>query len=142
MTIVRTDLRDTRERAREQRFEPTGAVTATNVQKAIEQVATTPQAVSGTSVNAAMSPYTVLSTDAMLYVDSSAGAVQILLQASAARLGVPLGIKDVGGAAATNNITLTPSGVETIDALTSMVLDSNYGGVQLNPRTSSYTVAP
>jgi hypothetical protein len=142
MTMVRTDLGNTRESARRLRFEPTGAVTQTNVQKAIEQVATTPQAISGTAVNAAASPYTVLASDTVLYVDSSAGPVNILLQASADRLGVPLVVKDVGGAANTNNITLTPNGAETLDSLAALVINSDYGGFRLNPRTASYTVAP
>lgn len=142
MAIVRTDLRDTRERAREIRFEPTGAITQTNVQKAIEQAASQPQAVSGTAVNAAASPYTVLPTDSVLYVDSTAGPINILLQPSAARLGVPLVVKDVGGAGSTNNITLTRSGAETIDGLAALVINADFGGYRLNPRTLSYTVAP
>lgn len=142
MSIVRTDLRDTRERARELRFEPVGALTARDVQKAIEQTATQPQAVTGTAVNAAASPYSVLSTDYTLYVDSSAGPVTILLQPSAARVGVPLVVKDVGGVANTNNITLTPSGAETIDNLASLVINADFGGYRLNPRTASYTLAP
>lgn len=38
MTVVRTDLGDTREGARQMRFEQSSAVSARNVQKAIEEV--------------------------------------------------------------------------------------------------------
>lgn len=96
----------------------------------------------GTSITIASSPYTVVAADTMLYVDTSGGAVTILLQPSAARIGVPLSIKDVTGNALTNNVTITPNGAEVIDGLTSYPLNFAYAGVRLNPRTSSYTVAP
>lgn len=145
MVQVSTSL-TTRESARRHRFEPTGAVTQTNVQKAIEQVATTPQAITGTPVAFAQSPYPVKATaDLVLYVDTSGGAVEIDLPASAARLGLPLTIKDVTGNAASNNITIKPNGAETIDGYTNgnpLLVSAAYGGFRLNPRTSSYTIAP
>lgn len=145
MTILRTDLGDTRERARELRFEPSGSITETNVQTAIEQAALLPEQISATAVNAAASPYTVQSTDTYLYVDSSGGAVQILLSAASLRSGVPLVIKDIGGAASdpAKNITITPSGAETIDGLAPLVINAAYGGYKLNPRSGvGYTVSP
>lgn len=142
MAVVRTDLRNTRGQARELRFEPTGVLTATDVQKAIEQVATTPPVIPTTSVNAAASPYTVLSTDYILLVVSSAGPVTINLQAGSARNGVPLIIKDVGGQAATYNITITPNGAETVDTLAPLLIDSNYGAYELLPRATGYTIKP
>lgn len=142
MTQVQTNLLNTRERARLLRFEPVGAITQVNVQKAIEQAATQSPVIAPTSITVASSPYTVQSTDNLIYVDTSGGAVTILLQASAARLGVPLTIKDVTGNALTNNVTITPNGAEVIDGLSSYPLNFAYAGVRLNPRTSSYTVAP
>lgn len=146
MTIVRTDLGDTRESASELRFSPVGAVTKTNVQAAIEQVATqvAPPAppVVGTNINFGMSPYTVLAADTVLYVDTSGGAVEIRLQAALDRAGVPISIKDVTGNAAANNITLTPNGAETIDGLASLPIDVDFGGYRLNAIANAYTVAP
>lgn len=139
MALLKTDLRNTRESAREIRFEPTGVITQTNVQKAIEQATTTPQGISGTDVNFAASPYIVLTSDTVLYVDSTGGAVAIVLPTPASRGGKPLTIKDVGGAADTNNISLTG---QAIDGLTPYPIASPYGGVRLYPRTVGYTVAP
>lgn len=142
MSQVATDLRDTRERAREVRFEPAGTVTQTNVQKAIEQVATTPQAISFTAVNFAMSPYTVLPTDTYLAVDSSGGPITINLSLAAARTGFALVVKDTGGQAQTNNIAINRAGAETIDGLTQVVINANYGGYSLGPKTGGYTLLP
>lgn len=143
MTLMRTDLGDTRERARELRFEPSTAIPNTNVQTAIERVSTSPQQIASTAITVASSPYPVQGTDTYLYVDSSGGAVQILLQTGAARAGLPLVIKDTGGAAATNNITITPNGAETIDGIAPLVINANYGGYRLNPKAAGgYTVSP
>lgn len=142
MTQISTDLLITRESARRIRVEPVGAITQTNIQRALEQVSGLVAGITGTSVAFGASPYTVQATDQILYVDTSGGAITILLQPSAARLGVPLSIKDVTGDALTNNITVTPNGAEVIDGLTTYPINFAYGGVRLNPRTASYTVAP
>lgn len=142
MSMAKTDLRDTRERARELRFEPTGSITATNVQKAIEEM----RQIDGTSIAFANSPYSVTNADTVLYVDTSGGAITILLQASAARNGVPLSIKDVTGNAAANNITVKPVAGETIDTTYTngapLAINADFSGYRLNPRTLSYTLAP
>lgn len=142
MTMIATDLGNTRERARELRFEPTGSITETNVQKAIEQVASQPQGVVQTAVTFGMSPYTVLDSDTFLAVDTSGGAVTINLQAAADRNGVPISIKDVSGDGGTNAISLVPSGAETVDELTPYPIGGAFAGVRLNPQTTGYTVAP
>jgi hypothetical protein len=144
MVQVMTNL-TTRESARKTRFEPIGAITQTNVQKAIEQAVTTPQAIAGTSVNSASSPYLPLITDTVLYVDTSGGAIEIDLAPSAARNGLALTVKDVTGNAATNNITIKPNGSETIDGYTNanpLLVTANFGGFRLNPITGGYAIAP
>lgn len=143
MTVVRTDLRDTRDRARTLRFEQTPLIGSTDVQSAIEEVgAQAAGSFTPTLVAAADSPYTVQSSDVALYVDTTAGAVTINLQPQAARSLIPLQIKDTGGMAGTNVITVTPSGAETIDGQAPALIDSNFGGLRLNPKTGGYTVAP
>lgn len=143
MTIIRTDLGETRERAREIRFEPTAPITATNVQKAIEQAAAQAQGVNvPTSISFANSPYTVLATDTLLYVDTAGGSVVINLQPQAARLGIDLGIKDVTGHAAANPMSLVPNGAETVDLLAPYPVTGDFAGVRLNPKTGGYAVIP
>ncbi len=142
MSIARTDLRTTYERARELRFEPTGSNSATNVQKAIERMGQ----VGGTTVTAGMSPYSLSNSDSVLYVDTSGGAVTILLSASASRNDEPLSIKDVTGNAAANNITITPIAGETIDSTYTngapLQIVGDFGGYRLNPLAVGYTLAP
>src|ERR1035437_5583955 len=142
MTTLRTDLGNTKESARRERFEPVGSITATNVQKALEQISSQPIAIIPTSVAFAASPYTVKSTDVAIYVDTVGGAVTINLQASAARAGVPLIIKDITGHAAANNISLVGNGAETTDSLATYPIGADFGGVTLNPLVGGYTVAP
>lgn len=143
MTTVRTNLGNTRESARQIRFEATGPITQLNVQKAIEQIASAPQAILPTAVTFASSPYSVVLADTVLYIDTSGGAVTINLQAAATRVGVPLSIKDISGNANANNVTLTPNGAETIDGLATLAINSDFGGWRLNPRSGiGYTVAP
>lgn len=97
-----------------------------------------------TPVAFAQSPYVVLPTDAVLYVDSSGGAVTINLPAAAARLNRPLIVKDVAGGAAVagHNITIVPNGAETIEGLANLVIVANYGGFSLSPATAKYVITP
>lgn len=82
--------------------------------------------VTTTPVNNAASPYTVLNTDQYIMVDSSAGAVSLNLpNPSTKRV---FRVVDVGGVAATNNITLVRFAAENIVGLAaSKVLQTNYG---------------
>lgn len=135
MTTVRTDLRNTRESARLIRFETVGVITETNVQKAIERVLTAPKAIVPTPVDVADSPYSVQLSDTYLSVDTSGGPVSIVLPTAASRGGFPLTIKDGSGDAATNNITITPNGSETIDGLSSLTISIPYGFQNLTPNS-------
>jgi hypothetical protein len=74
------------------------------------------------------SPYAVLDSDYIIGVDTTAGAVEIDLQAGAtAGTGRMLIIKDVGGNAGTNNITIDPNGTEKIDGQSTLVIAANSG---------------
>lgn len=140
MPVVRTDLRNTRESARRLRFEPASPLTATDVQKAIEQVLTLPQTVNPTNV--AVSPYAPVLADSVLWVDTSAARV-INLPTGASRAGRPLQIKDITGSAFANNITINPSGAETVDGLAPLLIDINYGGYTLYPKPAGgWTTQP
>jgi hypothetical protein len=78
------------------------------------------------------SPKAVGGSDRILNC-SVAGALTVNLPAAASRLGLPLTIKDVSGAAGANNITIAPNGAETIDGGANYIIGVNYGAVTLYP---------
>lgn len=78
------------------------------------------------------SNYTVLVTDELIQVDTTGGAVTITLPNSTS---VPKGrfiVKDVGGAAQTNAITILRAGSDTIEdgSSTSTTIDWQYGSLE------------
>jgi hypothetical protein len=105
-------------------------------------------------VSSALSPFriittpgavSVLSTDVvLLFEKSSSGASTVNLPTSATRQGAPLSFKDLTGDANTNNITIVPSGSETIDGFSAAdaaangvaLISNDYGSMQLYPLTS------
>ncbi len=84
--------------------------------------------ISKTAIAFAASPYTVLARDTLVEVDASGGAVAITLPAGLD--GQVYEIKDGEGSAATNNITITPDGTETIGGAATNVISTNYGSVK------------
>lgn len=89
----------------------------------------------------ASTPYAPVATDAMLLV-SVAGAVTINLPSAASRSGYPLAIKDISGAAFTNNITINRDGSDTIEGATSIVISEDWGGWMLYPVTGGWILRP
>jgi hypothetical protein len=78
-----------------------------------------------------MSPYTVLSSDYYLSVDSSAGVVTLNFPNAPVALREWI-VKDRLGDSNTNHITITtPGGTVTFDGNTSYTLDDMYESVQL-----------
>lgn len=73
-------------------------------------------------------PYTTLSTDYVILVDSS--AARTITPMASPTTGQVYVIKDNAGSAATNAITITPSG-KNIDGLASRTINSNYGSVTI-----------
>lgn len=143
MTIIVTDLGNTRERAKLLRYEPTAPFTATNVQDAIGQAqALPPTPVPTTAITFAMSPYTPTNADTVLLVNTSGGAVTVNMQPAASRLGSDITVKDDTGNAAANPISVVRNGAETIDGLTTYLIDSNYGAATFSPQTGGYFVKP
>jgi hypothetical protein len=140
--LIRTDMR-TRPvaAARNISVQPTGGITSTDVQSALQELqseiisgSVTPPAIVPTAVNFAMSPYTVLPTDYLLEVDTTGGAVTIQTAASASRANKPFTVKDIAGNAAVNAISVVRTGAETIDGMTSYPMDSAYDAKTFKPK--------
>lgn len=142
--LVKTDLRARpTESARNISYEPTAPITAHDVQSAIEQVqaiAVLPSGSMPTAVTFAQSPYTPTSTDTVLLVNTTGGAVVIQLPLSGSRLTatgyVPLVVKDDAGNSAVNAISVVRAGAELIDGLTAYPIDSAYTAVTFQPKAS------
>lgn len=86
-------------------------------------------------------PYVPAATDTLALVNV-AGAVTVNLPLSSARDGYPLTIKDISGAAATNNITINKNTTDTIEGLSSIVIATNWGGYTLVPVTGGWIIKP
>lgn len=147
MAVVRTDLRNTRQRAKEIAYYPTSTLTGRNVQDAIDQVqvevvvnSAKPPAIVPTSISFANSPYAVLPTDYLILVDTSGGAVTINMPLAATRANLPVEIKDSTGNAAANPISVVRAGAETIDGLTTYPIASDFAAFTFKPATASYKV--
>ena len=84
-----------------------------------------------TAVTNADSPYTVTGSDHVLLVNSDAGAITINLPPTNQRAGRELIIKDAGGDAASNNITVTCNGSDSMQGQSSRDLFENKAFVQL-----------
>lgn len=82
-----------------------------------------------TTVNAAASPYTVLTSAQMLVVDASAGAVTLNLPAAASssNLSIVVVAKSVTG----GNVIIDASGSETINGATTKTLSVAYAQCRL-----------
>lgn len=108
----------------------------------INAAGTAVQITSGAAVNASVSsswgvkvpvsyPYTVVSGDfqKMIAVDTTSART---INLPAATTAMYCHIKDISGAAATNNITITPNGSDSIDGVVgSFLVDANYESVNL-----------
>jgi hypothetical protein len=76
--------------------------------------------------------YSVSTTDYYVGVDSTNSIVKITLPVGTSLLdGQTLIVKDEGGAASTNNITISGSASDTIDGQNQVVLESPFASIQL-----------
>lgn len=75
-------------------------------------------------------PYTIVDHNIGLLVDTSV-AMLINLPLAADWIGETVYIKDDTGTAGTNNITVAPAGIETVDDNAVLIIDADYAGVQL-----------
>ena len=82
------------------------------------------------SVSVSDSPYTT-SEETIIGVQSDTGTISIILASDQAVEGKTYIIKDEGGIAGTNNITVSTEGSETIDLQDELVIAENLGTRQL-----------
>lgn len=144
MVVVRTDLGTTRESARRLRFEPAVTMSATNVQKAIEEVEadaaaalqplTTPTVVTATG-NVAVTDVVVQTNQIAAIVLTLPNSVTWATQNS--KYGLPLSVFDISGNASTNNVTFNTTGGQTISGLASgaLKITTDYGGFRFEPKS-------
>lgn len=91
-----------------------------------------------TEIDFADSPYTVLATDAFISVDTSGGAITVLLP-NTTTTGREVVVKDRTGNGITNNITITTvGGLVNIDGAVTYVLDDDYDSVDILFGSSVY----
>ena len=65
----------------------------------------------------------------MARVNTSAGPVTITLPLAVNSRGMAIVVKDLGGLAPVNNITVTPSGSDTIDTSNAIIMVASRGSI-------------
>ena len=102
--------------------------------------ATSEQVVPVTALDNTDSPYTVLTADYYMTCNVSAGVLTVSLP-NAPTTGTVFIVKDSGGDAASNNITVTTAGgVVTIDGATTFVMNTAYESANFLFNGTSYEV--
>lgn len=148
MVQVRTNI-TTRESARRERFEPTGNVTATDVQKAIQQVdaeaASKVTQVGAARLPAAAASVPITTADIEVGIDATSTAVSCPLPSAVAWAaanpnGLELTIFDFKGQAVAHNITPTLNGADTFVQGITPVIKAAYGQIKLRPVGASWYV--
>ena len=96
-------------------------------------------------VTSTATSYTVLNTDYIILVTSTAAARTITLpapssSAATSNVGRIFIIKDTSGGAYTNNITLSVSGGANIDGVSTAVIGSDYGSITVMSNGTQYYI--
>jgi hypothetical protein len=130
MTLVKTNLDNVRERARQLRFEPGSLITQTNTQRAIEQLLTLGVAPTPTIVSA--TPYALLATDVLLEINVANCVINP--GAAASRNGLPVFIHDITGNASGAPHTFNV----TVETVINPQLSTNYGTIGFYPSGANW----
>lgn len=86
--------------------------------------------------------YTIDSSDFLIAVTDTTDAREITLLPAADMENRILLIKDESGGAGTNNITVTPDGIETIDNASTQVISTNRGSLRLYSNGTTWFILP
>ena len=106
-----------------------------------EATATIPGAVAPTvTVVTAAGPYNVTGSDEIIIINQTVGAAITVNLPAIGTTGRELIIKDGKGDAGTNNITIDGNGAETIDGLTTQVLNGDYWSLSLVDNGTEWSV--
>ena len=137
MVVLRTDLSNTKELARRERFEPIGNITATNVQEAIQQASGSFE-VGTARLPAAAVTVNILAADIEVGINTGTAPTSCPLPSVAAWAaanpnGLELVIFDYTGNAATNNVTPSLNGTDIFVQGVTPIIKSGFGGFALRP---------
>jgi hypothetical protein len=80
--------------------------------------------------------YDSIATDSRILVNKTVGSATSVVLLASTSYSFPVLVKDIKGDAGTNPITVTFSGGQTIDGLSSVVIDNNFGYFWFNPLAS------
>ncbi len=84
------------------------------------------------------SSYTAVATDSRILVNKTIGSATSIVFPLAATMNYSVLVKDLKGDAATNHITITFTGGQRADGLSSVPINSNYGAYWLTPKSGGY----
>lgn len=86
--------------------------------------------------------YNSVNTDTRILIKKTIGSPTSIVMLTGASYGQPIIIKDAKGDADVNPITITFSGGENMDGLTSVVISNPYGSFCLNPLAGGFYGTP
>lgn len=93
-------------------------------------------AITSTAIN-----YTVLTTDSLIKITSTAAVRTMTLpSAASATVGHSFTFEDASGGALTHNIVIQPVGGQTIDGQASISINVNYGAVSIYSNGSNWFI--
>lgn len=97
-----------------------------HIHKAMNEIINAPIGVISTAVSRAIA---ATDSGSAVLVNSATSAISIFLPAP--RAGLNFMVKDSGGLAATNNVTIVRNSTDLIDGAATKVISTNYGAVRL-----------